>query len=234
MGPQRGPDQAALTGGADSRQPPVGAERKVDELDVMHGHVSAWITPGDPFGKLTVTDGSWLEQAAIAIVDVLQYAVDDMGAQFFMIGIRQLMIDDLGEGPIARCRLEQDVQFLQTQNGGLLNKNMLAGFQGKAGGLVVPVIGGGDTDGIHILGEQARQRLGASEAGKSPDTIVGLLTIALRTCSGPACHGRQHYINEAKIAPIQTFGVHTFEKRAIGFIEDHPQADHAGTQGVSG
>jgi len=47
-------DDAALAGAGDRLQAP--AERKVDELDVMHRDVGARIAPVDPFGELAGRD----------------------------------------------------------------------------------------------------------------------------------------------------------------------------------
>src|SRR5207253_8445371 len=49
----RWPDQAALAGGTHARKLPVGAEREVDQFEVVNGHVGPRIAAGDPLGKLT-------------------------------------------------------------------------------------------------------------------------------------------------------------------------------------
>ena len=63
----------------------------------MHGDVGAGIAAGDPLGELAAGDALRLEQRAVAVVDVLQLAVGDQRAQFLVVGIEQLVIDDLGQ-----------------------------------------------------------------------------------------------------------------------------------------
>ncbi len=78
-----------------SRQ--CGPKGKVDQLDVMHGDVGAGIAALNPLGELAAADAFGFQQRAVAVVDVPQHAVDDVRAQLFMIGIGQLVIDDLGQ-----------------------------------------------------------------------------------------------------------------------------------------
>ena len=47
-----------------------GAEREIDQLDVMDGHVGSWIAALDPLGELLAADLLRFEQRAIAVVDV--------------------------------------------------------------------------------------------------------------------------------------------------------------------
>ena len=76
----RWPHQPALAGGAHPRKLPVGAEREVDQFDVVHGHVGAGIAAGDPLGKLTAADLLGFEQGTVAVVDVPEDAVGDVRA----------------------------------------------------------------------------------------------------------------------------------------------------------
>ena len=97
----------ALAGAGDALQP--AAEREVDQLDVMHGDVRAGIAAADPLGELAAADALGLQQRAVAVVDVLQLAVGDQRAQLLVVGIEQLVIDDLGQhvllpGQLARAR----------------------------------------------------------------------------------------------------------------------------------
>ena len=52
----RGPHQAALAGRTDAGQSPIGAESEIDQLDIMHRHIGAGVSPGDPLGKLPAAD----------------------------------------------------------------------------------------------------------------------------------------------------------------------------------
>ena len=88
------------------------AEGEVDELDVMNRDVGSGIAADDPFGELLAADRLRFEQGAIAVVDVTQDAVYDMGAQLFMIRVGQLMVHDLGEYAAAARECVKFVQFL--------------------------------------------------------------------------------------------------------------------------
>ena len=76
---------------------PVRAEREVDQLDVVDGDVGAGVAAGDPLGELAAADRLRLQQRAVAVVDVLQHAVGDVRAQLLVVGVGELVIDDLGQ-----------------------------------------------------------------------------------------------------------------------------------------
>ncbi len=71
---RRRADQAALAGSR--HRPESAAERKVDQFDIVHGHVSAGVAPLNPLGKLLPRYLLWLQQRTVAAVDVLQLLVD--------------------------------------------------------------------------------------------------------------------------------------------------------------
>ena len=50
-----------------------------------------------------------------------------MGAQFLVVGIGQLVIDDLGEDIVLAGQRRQLVEFLKAQDGGLFDEHVLAG-----------------------------------------------------------------------------------------------------------
>src|SRR6266851_7898424 len=89
----RGSHQAALAGGANAGQPPIGAEGEINQLDVMHRHVGPRVSTGDPLGKLPAADLFGLQEGTIAVVDVLEQSVDDVSPKLLMVGIRQFVID---------------------------------------------------------------------------------------------------------------------------------------------
>ena len=74
-----------------------GPERKIDQLNIVNGHIGSGISARDPFGKLTIADLFRLEQRALAVVDMPVNSIDNMSAEHLVIGVGQLVIDDLGE-----------------------------------------------------------------------------------------------------------------------------------------
>ena len=79
----------------------------------MDGDVGAWVAALDPFGELAAADRLRLQERAVAVVDVPKRAVDDMRAQFLVIGVAELVVDDLGEDVVPLRRALQFIQFLQ-------------------------------------------------------------------------------------------------------------------------
>jgi hypothetical protein len=50
--------------------------------------------------------------------------------------------------------------------------------------------------------------------------------------AGAAGDGSKLNFDETKVASIETIGAKLFEKRAIGVVEDHAQANHSGQQSM--
>src|SRR5262249_48058623 len=88
-------DQAALPGGGNSIQLPFRTEREVDQLEVMDGDVGRGVAAGDPFGELAAADRLGFEERAVPVVDVLQHTVLVERSEFLVIGVRELVINDL-------------------------------------------------------------------------------------------------------------------------------------------
>src|SRR5262249_40984913 len=86
----RGTDEAALAGRGDAVERPVQAEGEVDKLEVMHRDVGAGIAAANPLGELGAADRFWLQEGAIAVVDVLEYAISDQSPEFLVVGVDQL------------------------------------------------------------------------------------------------------------------------------------------------
>src|SRR5262249_50279081 len=107
-------DQAALAGGGNPGQLPFGAESEVDQLDVMDGDVGSRVAAGNPRGKLNAADLLGLQQRTVTVVDVAQNAVHNMGSKFLVVGIGELVIDDLGNDAARACQIIQLVELLQT------------------------------------------------------------------------------------------------------------------------
>ena len=124
----------------------------------MDGDVGSRVTADDPLGELLAADRFRLQQGAISVVDVAQHAVHDMGAQLFMIGVGQLVVDDLGEDALAAGEGVEFIQFLQTQHRRLFDEDVLAGCQRQAGGVEMAVVRRGDANGVHALGEHLARR----------------------------------------------------------------------------
>jgi hypothetical protein len=79
----------------------------------MHRDVGAGVALLNPFGELPAADGLGFEQGAVAIVDVLKDAIEDVGPQLLVVGVGELVVDDLGEDAFLLSERLQRVEFLQ-------------------------------------------------------------------------------------------------------------------------
>ena len=86
------------------------------------------VQPGD----LTV-DGTLVRTLAALLAETglseIEYAVGDMGAQFFVVRVGQLVIDHLGQDISFPGKSFQLVKFLQPQHRGFLDQDVFAGLQ---------------------------------------------------------------------------------------------------------
>src|SRR5208282_2843639 len=61
------------------------------------------------------------------------------------------------------------------------------------------------------------------------------LPVSLGTGARAAGDGSQLHVHEPQVATVQELGVELLEERPVGLVEDHAEADHAGTEvGVGG
>src|SRR4051812_32539563 len=109
---------------------------------------------------------------------------------------------------------------------------MFAGGESKFGRLEVPIVGRRDADRIYPVSKQLGGRIVAGEAGEVGNFRTGLLFVLVRTAARPTGYGSQLNVNQTKVAAIKSLSMCLFEKRAIGVIKNHAQADHAGAKAV--
>jgi hypothetical protein len=94
--------EAALARAGDGLE--AAAEREVDELDVVDGDVGAGVAALDPLGELPLGDALGLQEGAVAVVDVLELAVVDERAELLVVGVAELVVDDLRQDVRAATR----------------------------------------------------------------------------------------------------------------------------------
>ncbi len=221
-------DEAALARGGDAEQAGVrGAEREVDQLDVMDGDVGSGVAAHDPLGELPAADRFRLQQGAITVVDVPQHAVQDVGAQLLVVGVGQLVVDDLRQHLMPLGEGGQHVQLLKTQHRRLLDEDVFAGGQRLTGGVKMPVVRRGDANHVHAPREQLRDGVRPGAADERPDAAGGGLAIEFGAGAGAAGDDGQFHLDGAEIAAVEAVGVQVLEDGAVGFVEDHAQAGHA-------
>ena len=200
----------------------------------MDGDVGARVAAGDPLGELPAADRLRLQERAVAVVDVLQDAVGDVRPQLLVIGIGELVVDDLGEHAVRFGEALKLVEFLKRQDGRLLDQDVLAGLEGQPCRLEVAVVGRGDADGVDAgcragrptASGPAKLWKGGELAGQlslvafGPRRPVRDATAASSTSTSP---------KSRRNSPSRCSGL---EERPVGLVEDHPEADHAGPEAM--
>ena len=214
-------------------QPPVAAEGEVDQLDVMHGDVGAGVAAGDPLGELAAADRLRLQQRAVAVVDVLAARRRRQRAQLLVIGVEQLVIDDLGQHALlaGRARRARPVPASVSTDGFSISTCLPASSACLAR-LEVAIVGRGDADDIDAAREQLVDRVRRRRSSRRRRSAGRRSLVAL----GPRCRcGWRRRPARTSTTPksrsIQPVAMTLLEERAIGLVEDHPQADHATTNG---
>src|SRR5205823_2800333 len=95
------------------------------------------------------------------------------------------------------------------------------------------IIGRGDTCKIDPRREKRRRGVFAGVALECGNPAPGLLAILFRprSCAGSDCYQRHVYL--AKTSVKQPFGMDPLEEWTVGFIKNHPHADHTGPETVA-
>ena len=108
--------------------------------------------------------------------------------------------------------------------------NMLARCEHLLRRLEVAIVGRGDADEIDVRCRQLFDGLGAREVLKVGNLLSGRLLIGSRTLSRSGSDRCQFDVEGAAPSVPQPFRMRAFKERAVRFIEDHPEADHARSQ----
>ena len=200
----------------------------------MDGDVGAGVAAGDPLGELAAADRLRLQQRAVAVVDVLQHAVGDERAQLLVVGVGELVIDDLGQHAVlarpARCSSSSSCE---RQDRRLLDQDVLAG---------VERVPGRRRSGGRPAWRRRRHRRRARAARRPRRARRSWRTAAIRAgglrgSARPALPVRlataaSSTSTRPKSRRYSPSRVQLLEERAVGLVEDHPQADHAGPEAV--
>ncbi len=189
------------------------------------------IAAGDPLGELIAADRFRLQQGAITVVDVSEDAVEDVGAQLLVVGVGQLVVDDLGEDVVLPREGNQLIQLRQAQHGRLLDQDVLAGGQGLACGIEVPVVRRGDAYHVHALRQHLADGVRPGATHARPE--AGLAEV-FGAAAGAAGDGGQLDLDGAEVPAVEALVVQLLEDGAVGFVEDHAQAGHADAEPTGG
>ena len=99
-----------------------------------------------------------------------------------------------------------------------------------AGRLEMPIVRRGDANDIHATGEHIADGIGSRENfGRERSSLAIAYDIASAALPGQARDGGQMDFDKPEVATKEAGAVELLEQRPIGLVEDHPQADHAGT-----
>ena len=164
----------------------------------------------------------------------MQHAVGDVRPQLFVIGIGKLVIDDLGQDVLLAGEGVEFIEFLQTQHRRLFDEDVLAREEAAAGGVEVAIVRRGDADDIDLLGEQVVDGVRAGTIDEGGETIAARLPILFATFPSAAGDGGEFHVDIANVGAIEALGVQLLEDGAIGFVEDHAEADHADAEMIAG
>ena len=95
----------------------------------MNGHISRWVATANPFRELAAADCFGFEQGTIAMVDVLEHAIANQCPQLLMVRVGKLVVNDFGQNTVTAGQGNELIQFVEAQDGRLLDKHMLAGLR---------------------------------------------------------------------------------------------------------
>src|SRR5262249_34674877 len=97
-------------------------------------------------------------------------------------------------------------------------------------GVEMAIVRGGDADDVHAGGEQLLDGIGARTVRERCDTPGRRLPIALGARARSRGDGGERDVDRSEVAAIEPVAMQTLEERAIGLVEDHAEADHAGAK----
>ncbi len=158
----------------------------------------------------------------------------DERPQLFVVRIEQLVIDDLGQHLAVAGKLLERVEFGERQDRRLFEQQVLAGLEDGAGRIEMPVVRGGDANEVDARGQQLRGRLGFGEAAEIGDPAASRRLVSGRSAACLAGDGRQLDFAQAESRVVQSALAGRLKERPVGLVEDHPHADHTGTQPMDG
>jgi hypothetical protein len=122
------------------------------------------------------------------------------------------------------------IEFLEAEHGRLLDQDVLAGLKRLSGDVEMTIVRGGDANGVERSFKHLGDRVRAGEAGERRQAAGGVLAILLGPRPRPAGDRGEFDLDQAEVAAEEPVGVQVLERRSVGVVEDHPQADHAGPE----
>ena len=161
-----------------------------------------------------------------------QHVIGDVGAKFLVVGIGQFVVNDLGKHAMPASQTQQFIELLQAENGWFLNEDVLPGLEGLFGGLKMAGVRGGNTDHVNPVRKQPRDGILAGEVGEVGNAAGGLSFVILPARAGSAGGPGQRDFDETEIPTVKSFCMKLLEERPICLLENHAQADHAGSQAM--
>ncbi len=197
----------------------------------MDGDVGAGIAAGDPFGELPGGDRLRLQQRAVAVVDVLQDAVDDERAELLVVGVeaacdRRPWPARPGSTPM---RSSSSSSASERTDGFSISTCLPASRPLGSG--EVSIVGRGDADERRPARPAVARRLCGSVKLLKLADLAWLLGDRPRRAAGAlAGDGGQLHFADAEAAGSYRptcRAMDVLEERAIRFVENHAHADHA-------
>ena len=191
----------------------------------MDGDVGSRIAADDPLGELLPLIDFRLQQRAIAVVDVPQHAVHDVGAQLLVVGVGQLVVDDLGED--ARCgaaRASSSSSSCRRSTDGFSMRTCLPASKARRAASKWRSSGVATQTASTPWASICATASGPAQLTNGPRRG---LAEAFGAGAGAAGDGGQLHLDRAEIAAVKAVGVKALEDGAIGLVEDHAEAGHA-------
>ena len=165
----------------------------------MHRNVRAGVAPDQPLGKLPRRNRFRFEQRTVAVVDVLQIAIENVRPQLLMIRIEQLVVNDFRKHAVFVRKALEFVEFAERENRWFLDENVLTRRECRTCGAEMPVVRGGHTYHVDIA---FRQLLGCIRAGEIREWRRRLPSILLGTATRAGGHRRQIDFHQPEVATV--------------------------------
>ncbi len=199
----------------------------------MDGDIRPRVAAANPLGKLRPGNLLGLQERAVAVVDVRQNAVVDERAELLVIGIEQLVINDLGQHLLAAGDRLQFVELPERQHGRLFDQHGASRPRAPARAASKWRSSGVATQTKSTPAASSDSTACAPEKFFTPAVAAPpARKIRLRPFAGARRDGRQRNFDRPERPVVEAGRPHLLEERTVRFVENHPHADHAAAQDV--
>jgi hypothetical protein len=97
---------------------------------------------------------------------------------------------------------------------------------------VVAVVGRRNAHEVNAARQQLVERIVSRETDKIRNRIARGMLVGARARARPRRGGGEHHLDHPEVPSIEALRMEPLEHRPVGFLEDHPHADHARPQAV--